>query len=120
MGRKYQKAAYSASGVGIGAANGLLGGGGGMLAVPILKRAGLPARSAHATAIAVILPVCAVSGLIYLLSGTVQAAMFVPVAAGVMLGGALGARLLNLLPLKWINLLFEGLMLVAGVKLLFS
>lgn len=111
---------YLSGGGAIGIVNGLLGGGGGMLAVPILRRAGLPERNAHATAIAVILPACAVSGIVYLLGGMVPVSLLVPVALGVAAGGALGARLLGLLPLKWITYLFEGLMLAAGVKMLFS
>ena len=47
------KAGALAGGALIGAANGLLGGGGGMIAVPVLRAGGLPARRAHATAIAV-------------------------------------------------------------------
>lgn len=109
-----------AGGSGIGIVNGLLGGGGGMLAVPILRKIGLAERDAHATAIAVILPVCIVSGAVYFLSGTVSLSLLVPVALGVGLGGVLGAKLLNVLPLKVISFLFEGLMLTAGVKMLLS
>lgn len=109
-----------AGGSGIGIVNGLLGGGGGMLAVPILRKIGLAERDAHATAIAVILPVCIVSGAVYFLSGTVSLSLLVPVSLGVGLGGVLGAKLLNVLPLKVISFLFEGLMLTAGVKMLLS
>ena len=44
-------------GAATGAANGLFGGGGGMIAVPLLRAQGLEEKRAHATAIAVILPV---------------------------------------------------------------
>ena len=44
------------AGGGVGFVNGLLGGGGGMVAVPALCGAGLGVASAHATAIAVVLP----------------------------------------------------------------
>ena len=50
-----------ALGMGIGATNALFGGGGGMLAVPALKLLGHAEKQAHATAIAVILPVSALS-----------------------------------------------------------
>ena len=36
------------SGVAVGAVNGMFGAGGGMLAVPLLKRVGLTQREAHA------------------------------------------------------------------------
>lgn len=107
-------------GGGIGLINGLLGGGGGMVAVPILRGIGLSERNAHATAIAVVLPVCAVSSIVYLCSGVVSLSFLIPVAIGVCMGGALGAKLLNAFPIRIISYLFEGLMLVAGIKLLFS
>ena len=48
-----------------GAVNGLFGGGGGMIAVPLLgKMLGYEDKEAHATAIFVIAPVCAASALI--------------------------------------------------------
>ncbi len=103
----------------IGAANGLFGGGGGMIAVPVLRGAGKGARAAHATAIAVILPACAVSGAVYLLRGLVPLSMLLPVALGVTLGGVLGARLLAKLPVRTISLLFALLMLAAGARMLF-
>ena len=66
-----------AGGAAVGAANGLLGGGGGMLAVPILEKAGLEERCAHATAIAVIAPASLVSGIVYLCSGLVEMPLFI-------------------------------------------
>ena len=46
----------AAGGLAVGLINGLLGAGGGMLAVPILAKAGLSQREAHAGSLAVILP----------------------------------------------------------------
>ncbi len=102
----------------IGAANGLLGGGGGMLAVPLLTAGGLPARKAHATAISVILPASAVSGIIYLFCGYTPFPALVPVALGVAVGGYLGAKLLNVLPVRAVTFMFGLLMLVAGWRML--
>lgn len=99
-----------------GAVNGLLGGGGGMLAVPALERF-LPARKAHATAIALILPCSLLSGIVYLLSGRVPMSVFLPVACGVTAGGFLGANLLPRLPVRLINFLFGLFMLAAGVRM---
>lgn len=115
---KINKRACLMGGAAVGAVNGLLGGGGGMLAVPILQRAGLCERAAHATAIAVIAPASLLSGLVYLFMGLVPLSLLTPVALGVFFGGILGAKLLNTLPLKAISLLFELIMLTAGVRLL--
>lgn len=101
-----------------GAANGLFGGGGGMIAVPVLERAGkLGALSAHATAIAVILPASVVSGIIYLWYGLVPFQTYLPVALGVLVGGIAGAKLLPNVSAKWVTLIFAALMLAAGIKM---
>lgn len=107
-----------AGGALLGTVNGLLGGGGGMLAVPLLQAGGSDAKSAHATAIAVILPASAVSGLWYLWGGLVPMAVLVPVALGVLAGGLLGAKALGALPMRAVSLLFAVLMLVAGWRML--
>lgn len=107
-----------AGGALVGTVNGLLGGGGGMLAVPLLRAGGLPTRKAHATAIAVILPASAASGIVYLFGGLVPFRTLVPVALGVAAGGVLGAKLLNVLPVRAVSLVFGALMLLAGWRML--
>ncbi len=103
----------------VGAANSLFGGGGGMIAVPLLTKTGLREKNAHATAILVILPVSLFSFILYAIRGFYQASVLVPTALGVTLGGALGAKLLGKLPTKTVNLIFAALQLVAGVFLFF-
>ena len=103
----------------VGAANSLFGGGGGMLAVPLLKKTGLDEKRAHATAILVILPVSLLSFILYTARGYYDASVLVPTALGVTAGGFLGAKLLGKLPIKTVNLLFAALQCVAGVFLFF-
>lgn len=103
----------------VGAANGLFGGGGGMIAVPALEKGGLPARSAHATAIAAVLPACLVSGAVYLFRGLVPLSHLLPVALGVCFGGFFGAKLLPRIPQRVLNFLFALFMLAAGGRMLF-
>lgn len=104
-----------------GAVNGLLGAGGGMLAVPLLTGAeGLPAKKAHATAIALILPLSAVSTLVYALTGGGSYAAEMPAAAGVFAGGIVGALLLSKAPAALLTELFYGVMMFAGIKMLFG
>ena len=103
----------------VGAANSLFGGGGGMIAVPLLTKTGLREKNAHATAILVILPVSLFSFILYAIRGFYDSAVLVPTALGVTLGGALGAQLLGKLPTKTVNLIFAALQLVAGVFLFF-
>lgn len=106
-------------GVAVGAANSLFGGGGGMLAVPLLQKTGLDEKRAHATAILVILPISLISFLIYALRGLCNFAVLIPTALGVSVGGALGAKLLGKLPVKAVNLTFAFLQFLAGVFLFF-
>ena len=48
-----------------GLANGLFGSGGGIIAVPMLKKSGLSTKEAHATSIALTLPLSIVSSIFY-------------------------------------------------------
>lgn len=104
----------------VGAANSLFGGGGGMIAVPLLQKTGLTEKVAHATAILLILPICLLSFLIYAFNGYATARVLIPTAIGVSFGGFLGAKLLGKLPVKAVNLTFALLQLFAGVFLVVS
>lgn len=106
-------------GVAVGAANGIFGGGGGMLAVPLLQKTGLSEQKAHATAILVILPVSSFSFFLYAFRGYADLNVLIPTALGVTAGGFLGAKLLNKLPTKVITLAFAALQAFAGLWLLF-
>ena len=104
----------------VGAANSLFGGGGGMIAVPLLTKTGLEEKTAHATAILVILPVSLFSFVLYAIRGFYEPSVLVPTAIGVTAGGVLGAKLLGKLPTKTVNLIFALLQFIAGVFLFFS
>ncbi len=100
-----------------GAVNGLFGGGGGMIALPALERAGYPVRAAHATALAVVLPASLVSAAVYFFGG-VPLAVLLPVSLGVTAGGLLGAALLPRLREGLLSVLFSLLMFAAGIRML--
>lgn len=103
-----------------GVCNGLFGGGGGMITVPVLTMlCGYEPKKAHATAIAVILPVSVISAIIYIVKGYFELKLSLSVGAGIIVGGLLGAVLLKKFSNSVIEKIFAVLMLVAGVKLLF-
>lgn len=109
-----------AAGLITGAVNGLFGGGGGMVAVPLLKNLlGYSEKKSHATAILVIAPVCAASALVYIIGGYFQANVVIPAALGAVAGGFLGAKLLGVLPEFVVNIIFIAAMLAAGIRMLF-
>ncbi len=114
-----QKSGKIACGCVVGLANSLFGGGGGMLAVPMLAKTGMSEKQAHATAILVILPISLFSFILYALRGFYQAEVLIPTAIGVTAGGFLGAALLGKLPTKKVNFVFAALQLIAGLCLLF-
>ena len=114
---KRRKLLISLAGIFIGIVNGIFGAGGGMLAVPALSYIfGYDDR--HSTAIAVILPLCLVSTVVYALRGSFQWAVVLPTVIGVIIGGVLGAMLLKRLSNDIISFLFYGLMLFCGIKML--
>lgn len=108
------------AGIAIGAVNGLFGAGGGMLVVPMLTYLfGLGAKKAHATAIMIILPLCAVSAVVYGMKGSYDYSIFPATVAGVVVGGIVGALALKKANNVLLRFLFYGLMMLAGLKMIF-
>ena len=105
-------------GFGAGIINGLLGAGGGMVVVPLLSALGVQGKKSHATALAVIVPLSLVSAVLYLLRGQVTLSDALPWLPGSLLGAYLGSRLMPRLPVGWLKLIFGGLMLWGGIRLL--
>ncbi len=105
-------------GLALGAVNGLFGGGGGMIAVPILSDVlNYPRKQAHATAILIILPVCIVSAFTYIINGFIDWNIIIPASLGNVAGGLVGAQLLGKLPKIWVDITFIAIMLVAGLRM---
>ena len=78
------------AGTAAGLANGLFGGGGGMVFLPILSRwGGLSQRKLYATCVGVIFPVCLVSAAVYLFRGELSLLAALPYLAP---GGRLDRR----------------------------
>lgn len=103
-----------------GLINGLFGGGGGMVVVPMLSSLlKYQSKKAHATAILIILPLSIVSGILYFLFGSFEISSGIPVIIGAVVGGGLGAFLLSKLSAKWVVYIFCVLMAIAGGKMLF-
>ena len=102
-----------------GLANGLFGGGGGMVFLPILSRWGtLEQRKLYATCVGVIFPVCTVSAAVYIWRGGVSLTAALPYLAGGIIGGALGGKLYGKVSTKFLKWLFAAFLFYAGVKYL--
>lgn len=108
----------AAAGLLIGAVNGLLGAGGGMVAVPLLKKLGLSQKEAHANAIAVILPISVLSAALYLFKDYVDLKdSFAYIPTGIA-GAIIGTYILKKISPKWLKRIFGCFMVYAGVRLL--
>jgi hypothetical protein len=103
----------------IGGVNGLFGGGGGMITVPLLqKELGYTQRQSHATAIAIIAPVCAAGVIAYIINGYLKLPVAIPVTLGNIVGGLVGAKLLGKLKGIWVSAIFIAIMAAAGVRMI--
>lgn len=104
-----------------GLVNGFFGGGGGMLLVPLLtRRCGLDQRKAFATSVAIILPLCALSSVIYFLRGGLDISAALPYLAGGLLGGWLGGKVFRRINMTWLRRAFALLILYGGCRSLFA
>lgn len=108
----------AAVGVVSGFIAGLLGSGGGIAVVEGLERTGTEERRAHATSLAVILPVSVVSAVLYGMGGFVPLSDTLFLCGGAMLGGLIGAFLLGRVGVRLLNNIFTLLMLISGVFML--
>ena len=90
-----------------GLVNGFFGGGGGMVLVPLLAgKCGLERRSAFASSVAIILPLCALSAVIYFARGQLELLTALPYLLGGLLGGLVGGKLFPKVPVVWLRRAF--------------
>ena len=103
----------------VGLINGFLGAGGGIVVVPILSwLLKLTPKEAHATAIFVVLPLCVVSGIVYVFLGHFSAPVFLPVLVGSMAGAVIGTLLLSRLKNEIIVYIFCAVLIFAGIRMI--
>lgn len=115
-----KKLRFLLTGAASGLLNGLFGAGGGMVAVPMLEKDGLPARRAHATSLAVIAPLSLLSGALYLFKGSMALEDAWGFLLPGLLGAALGGWLLPHIKTVWLHRVFGLLVLFAAARLLLS
>ena len=102
-----------------GLANGLFGGGGGMVFLPILSRWGkLTPRQLYATCVGVIFPVCAVSAVVYLWRDGFDLLAALPYLVGGFAGGWLGGKLYGRVSTRLLKWVFAAFLFYAGVRYL--
>ena len=97
--------------------NGMLGAGGGMLVVPLLKKFGLQQTNAHATAVAIIFPLSILSAMAYLRLGHYELGQAVVYLLPGAVGALAGGLLLSKIPAKWLRKIFACFMIWAGIRM---
>lgn len=118
MSTKKKKIITALCGLGVGVINGLLGAGGGMIAVPMLKAAGLEQKQAHANAVALIVPISVISAATYLLKDAVSISDAMPYILPGIAGAALGTLVLSKISTPLLRKIFALFMIWAGIRLL--
>ena len=108
------------SGILIGMINVLLGSCGGIVAVESLKHNSLEQKKAHATSIAVILPLSIFSAIIYYYSKNLNISESAVYIIPGIIGAVTGSFLLPKINGKVLRKIFSGFILYAGVRMLFK
>lgn len=107
-------------GIASGFLNGLFGAGGGSIIVPGMQKfLNIEQHKAHATAMAVMLPLTLVSAAVYLKMAAAEWAVILWVSLGGAAGGFIGARLLNKIPAKLLHKIFGAFMIAASLRMIF-
>lgn len=102
-----------------GIVNGLFGGGGGMVLLPLLSgEKELKGRRLFANSVAVILPICIVSVGVSAFFEPLPLREALPYLIGGTAGGLIGGKLFQSIPPRWLKRLFALFLLYAGVKYL--
>ncbi len=105
-------------GIASGVVNGLLGSGGGTILVPFMQKSlGVEQHKAHATTVAVVAPLCLVSAFFYIGHQAVDWGVLLAVSVGGVIGGVIGAKLLQKISGRWLHWIFGGLMLASAVRM---
>ena len=112
-----EKWRYAIAGGLAGLANGLFGGGGGSVFVPLLTRScKLDQRKAFATSVAVILPLCVLSVAVYFLRGGLDVMAALPYLIGGAAGGWAGGKWFKGVKMPWLKRAFGLLLIYGGVR----
>lgn len=110
-----------AVGVLTGLVNGLLGIGGGTILIPAMVfLMNIRQHQAHGTSLAVILPTALVSSIVYGLNKNLDIALSIKVATSGMIGGYLGAKLMNHISARHLRKFFGVFMVIAGLKMVIT
>ena len=106
-----------------GLINGLLGAGGGIVAVWALSRTLSPhltdKRDAFANALVIMLPISAISAIIYSLRGAIDSRELDVLILPALFGGLIGALVLDKINATWLRMIFAVIIAYSGFTMIF-
>ena len=112
-----KKSAYYIGAV-AGFVNGFFGAGGGLVLVQLLKKITKDTNAAHASSIAIILPLCVISSFFYSAQSKVTAAFALPFIIGGLICVPAGVFLLKKTPSHILGRLFGAFMIFSAIRML--
>ncbi|MDD6236949.1 MAG: sulfite exporter TauE/SafE family protein [Clostridiales bacterium] len=118
--RKKKKWYFVLLGLAAGILNGLFGAGGGVAVVPMLEKADIEPKKAHATSISIILPLSILSGIFYLTSGHISFETAFPYLPLGVVGALLGGWLLKKIPNDLLRRIFGIIIILSAVRIFFK
>lgn len=115
---KNKKMLLVLTGLVCGFLNGFFGAGGGSIAVPLLRGAGVKDKSAHATSVLIILCTTLVSVSFYLYRGTVRISDALPFIYAGVFGALFGSFVLKKISLTLLRRIFGALIVFTSIRML--
>jgi len=118
LARHYVKAV---TGLVVGVANGLFGSGGGTILVPAMQKfLKIETHKSHATALAVIFPLSLLSIFFYMRGTQTPWTIILWISVGGVVGGFIGAKILNKINATLLHKLFGLFMIAAATRMIFG
>ncbi|HMM21650.1 MAG TPA: sulfite exporter TauE/SafE family protein [Selenomonadales bacterium] len=110
-----------AAGLGVGILSGFLGVGGGIFIIPLLVTYFAVAHhEAVGISLAVVIPTALVSGVVYGLHGNIELGVSLNLVVASMIGSWYGARLARKIPEDRLEILFGGMLVVVGLRMVIA
>jgi len=102
-----------------GIVNGFFGAGGGLVIVPMLKKFDKQdSKTIHATTLGCVLFMCLSSSIIYFVNECIDFKLVLFCTIGSLIGSAVAVKLLKKLKNIYIDLIFSGVLIIAGISLI--
>ncbi|MGY5340510.1 sulfite exporter TauE/SafE family protein [Levilactobacillus spicheri] len=106
---------------GAGVASGLLGIGSGAFKVMAMDTfMKMPLKPSSSTSNLMMGVTAAASATVYFFNGSILPSIAVPMALGILVGAVIGSRIMQVLPARWIRIVFIPIILYIGLQMLFK